>query len=43
MNYKYGNKVKFDKKKNIVQDKINDSRILQVALFKVEKYWAWAN
>lgn len=42
MQYKFGNRTKFNKK-DIVNDKIEDKRILQVTLFNCEKYWASAN
>lgn len=42
MNYKYGNRTRFNKK-DITADKANDKRTLQIALFSAEKYWANAS
>lgn len=42
MHYKYGNKTKFNKK-DITEDKAEDQRVLQVALYTSEKYWGYAN
>lgn len=42
MQYKYGNRTKF-LKKDVTVDKANDQRVLQVALYSCEKYWAYAN
>lgn len=42
MNYKYGNRTRFNKK-DITVDKANDKRTLQIALFSTEKYWANAS
>lgn len=42
MDYKYGNRTKFNKK-DITTDKADDKKILQIALFSAQKYWAFAN
>lgn len=42
MEYKYGNRTKFIKK-DITIDKSEDKRVLQIALFNSQKYWAFAN
>lgn len=42
MQYKYGNRKHFVKK-DIAVDKQNDKRVLQVAIFSCERYWAYAN
>jgi hypothetical protein len=42
MGYKYGTKTKF-LRKDIVRDNPYDKRIMEVALFNSEKYWAEAN
>lgn len=42
MDYKYGSRTKFVKK-DITADRPDDKRILQIAMFSCEKYWAYAN
>jgi hypothetical protein len=42
MSIKYGNKTKFTKK-DVLKEKPNDLKILQVLLFNSEKNWAFAN
>ena len=42
INFKYGNRTKFNKK-DVVEEKSNDKRSLQIALFNAEKYWAYAS
>lgn len=42
MDYKYGNRTKFIKK-DITADRPDDKRILQIAMFSTERYWAYAN
>ncbi len=42
MGIKYGTKTKFIKK-DIMKEKSNDIKTLQVALYNCEKYWAEAN
>jgi hypothetical protein len=42
INYKLGTKNKFIKK-DIVRDNQNDKRVLEIALWSSEKYWAEAN
>jgi signal recognition particle subunit SRP68 len=42
LDYKYGSRTKFIKK-DITHDKSEDKRILQIAMFSCEKYWAYAN
>ncbi len=42
MQYKYGNRTKFIKK-DVTVDKSDDKRVLQIALFSCERYWAYAN
>lgn len=42
MGVKLGNKSKFIRR-NIVKEKPNDSKILQIVLFNAEKNWASAN
>lgn len=42
MQYKYGNRTKFIKK-DVTVDKTDDKRVLQIALFNSERYWAYAN
>ena len=42
MQFKYGNRTKFNRK-DITEDKADDKRVLQVALYTCERYWAFAN
>ena len=42
MEYKFGNKTRFVKK-DITVDRADDKRILQIALYSCEEYWAYAN
>jgi hypothetical protein len=42
MGCKLGNKTKFIKK-DIIKEKSNDHKILQIALYNSEKYWAQSN
>jgi hypothetical protein len=42
MQYKLGNRTKFIKK-DVTVDRPDDKRVLQIALFSCERYWAHAH